>query len=127
MDGAPTLPPGNSNYERLIEALRRKDRDLNAYASEILFRLGTEMGQNKQLVPMLVRDACRNGRRPDHRIRILDVVQRIGEPLDAESFFDLMFLASHRVPKLALKAVEVIVALSPSGRSVVAHKIHCDK
>ena len=86
MDGAPNLPPGNSNFESLIEALRRKDRDLNAYASEILYRLVKEMDLHKKVVPMLVREACLKGKQPDHRIRILDVVQRIGEPLDAEFF-----------------------------------------
>ena len=123
MDGAPTLPPGNSNFESLIEALRRKDRDLNGYASEILYRLRKEMDPHKQVVPMLVREACRSGKRPDHRIRILDVVQRIGEPLDAESFFDLTFLTGHRVPKVGRKAAEVFASLKPSGRSPVTEEI----
>jgi hypothetical protein len=118
MDRVPALPPGNSSYGRLIEALRRKDPELNAYASEILVRLATEMGLHKQLVRTLVQEACRKGKQPDHRIRILDVIQRIGEPLDAESFFDLMFLCHHRVPRLGKRAGEVIAALRPSGGSV---------
>jgi len=119
MNGAPTLPPGNSGFERLIEALRRKNRDLNGYASEILYRLRKEMDPHKQVVPMLVREACCKGKQPEHRIRILDVVQRIGEPLDAESFFDLTFLTGHRVPKVGLKAAEVIATIRPSAKSAV--------
>jgi hypothetical protein len=71
---------------------------------------------------MLVNEACRQGKQPDHRIRILNVVQRIGEPLDADSFFDLMLLMQHRVPKVGLKAVEVIAALRPTGTAATTRK-----
>ena len=90
MADLPPLPPGETKFAQLITALGRKDPRLREYATEILCRLG------KQAVPMLVEEAAARGRQPDHRVRILDVVQRIGEPLDAE-FFVVMLLLSHPV------------------------------
>jgi len=110
MDGMAPLPPGRSRFEQLVAALGRKDPAMNEYAAEIFRRVG------KPVVPMLVREAVCRGKQPDHRVRILDVIQRIGEPLDM-AFFDLMMLLRHRVPKVRQKAAEVIAALSPAGRS----------
>ena len=114
MDGTHRLPPGNNGFARLIEALRKKDPELNAFASDVFIRVRSETGT--AVVPALVREACCKGKLPGHRIRILDVVQRIGEPLAADAYFDLMHLAGHRVLKVAVKASEVIAKLSPRGQ-----------
>ena len=110
MDGRAMLPPGDSDFERLIEALRRKDPELNAFASEVLYRAGNGGG------PLLVREALGPGKHPDHRIRILDVIQRIGEPLGGE-FLNLVTLLNHPVTRVREKAAEVVTALGPGGRS----------
>lgn len=110
MNGTAPLPPGRSKFEQLVAALGRKDPAMNEYAAEIFRRVG------KPVVPLLVREAVCRGKQPDHRVRILDVIQRIGEPLDM-AFFDLTMLLRHRVPRVREKAAEVIAALSPAGRS----------
>ena len=93
MDGMPTLPPGKSNFARLIEALRRKNPRLNEFAAETLCHVG------KPAVPLLAWEAAARGKQPDHRVRILDAIQRIGEPLD-EAFFDLTILLGHPVERV---------------------------
>lgn len=108
----PALPEGNSPFDRMIQGLRRKDPELNEICTDILVRLQTEGGGNA--VPRLLVEAMLPGRQPDHRIRILEVVRRIGAPLSADDFFTAMALTSHPVERVALKATELIVALRPS-------------
>ena len=110
MDGTPTLPPGKSRFARLIAALRRKDPHLNEYAAEMLCCVG------QPVVSLLVWESVIRGKQPDHRVRILDVIQRIGKPLD-EAFFALTMLLGHPVERVRQKAAKVIAALSPAGRS----------
>ena len=47
---------------------------------------------------------------------IVDVIQRIAEPLDL-AFFELTMLLGHPVERVRQKAAEVIAALSSAGRS----------
>lgn len=110
MADIPRLAPGKTGFARLITALGRKDPRLNEMAAEILCRLG------KQAVPMLVEEAIAKRKRPDHCVSILDVVQRIGEPLD-EEFFVVMLMLRYPVERVRMKAAEVIAALSPAGRA----------
>lgn len=105
----PKLPEGNNDFDRLIQGLRRKNLKLNAVCTEILVRSQTELGGNG--VPRLLVEATLPGRQPDHRIRILEVLRRIGAPLSPDDFFTVMALTSHPVARVALKATEVIVAL----------------
>ena len=113
MDG-PQLPPGDDYFERAIKALGRKDPELSAYAAEIFLRLAEQPGIAHQIVPALVRAACGKGTRVDHRIRILDVIQRIGRPLNPNSFMDLTCLARLSGERVAEKVSEVIAVLRPS-------------
>ena len=110
MDDSPTLPPGENRFQQLIEALRRKDPKLNASAAEVFCVAG------KVVVPLLVREALGPGKHPNHRIRILDVIQRIGGPLGVD-FLDFIRLLRHPVQRVCEKAAEVVAALRPGGQS----------
>lgn len=114
MNTSSQLQPARTNFQSLIDALRTKDPEANALAAGILVRVRTEMGID--VVPALVREACGKEKLPNQRIRILEIIERIGEPLDADSFFSLNFLTNHHVQKVAFKAAEVIGRLSPAGR-----------
>jgi hypothetical protein len=114
MDRYPELPDGDSGFDKMINGLRRKDPKLNAICADLLIRSQTELGAN--IVHPLVNEAVLPGKHPNHRIRILDVVQRIGESLDPDDFFTVMLLANHQVEKVAKKAVELIAELRPSSR-----------
>lgn len=105
----PDIPEGKNGFDRMIEGLRRNDPELNELCTGILVRSQTEGGVNG--VPYLLVEAILPGRQPDHRIRILEVVRRIGAPLSADDFFIVMALTSHPVERVALKAVELIVEL----------------
>jgi hypothetical protein len=111
-DKFPHLPPGRSLTDRLVQGLRRSNPKLNAYCVLVLIRTHKESDTN--LLPLLVVEAACSGKHPNHRVRILDVIQQIGEPLGPSAFFDLMLLASHPVEKVREKAVEVLDALPPS-------------
>ena len=113
----PKLPEGKNNFDRMIQGLRRKDPELNEICTDILVRAQTEGGANG--VPFLLVEAMLPGRKPDHRIRILEVVRRIGAPLSPDDFLMVMALTNHSVERVALKATELIAELRPS--TCVAH------
>lgn len=115
MDRYPDFPEGNSAFDKMIEGLRRKRPKLNELCADVLIRTHKEAGAN--IVHPLVTEAALPGKHPNHRVRLLDVVQRIGEPLGPEDFFTVMHLANHQVDKVAKKAVELMVALRPESRS----------
>ena len=112
MDRFPDLPEGENNVDRMIQGLRRKAPLLNALCSEVLIR--AHVNSDANLVPRLVSEAALPGKQPDHRVRILNVIQRIGEPLAPDDFFTMMGLTGHRVEKVARKATEVIIRLRPT-------------
>jgi hypothetical protein len=107
-------PDGDSGFDRMINGLRKKDRRLNERCADMLIRTHKELGAN--IVHPLVNEAALPGKQPNHRVRLLDVVQRIGESLDPDDFFTVMLLANHQVEKVAKKAVELIAELRPSSR-----------
>lgn len=121
MDHYPELPEGKGSFDRMIQGLRRKDPELNTMCSGVLLRTHTEAGVN--VVPRLVIEAASSGKQPGHRVRILDVIQRIGQPLGADDFFTVMALASHHVEEVASKAAEVIAALRPRSNQVTAASV----
>lgn len=108
----PDLPDGDSPFARMIEGLRRKKVKLNAICADVLVRSQTELGGN--VVRPLLIEAALPGKRADHRIRILDVVMRIGAPLSVDDFFIVTALTSHPVERVARKAGELMVALRRS-------------
>jgi hypothetical protein len=71
------------------ESLRVRDPKLNELAGELLTRMGHDA------VSDLVRVAANTRNRPDHRIRALEVIARIGPPYDAATL-DLAILLQTR-------------------------------
>jgi hypothetical protein len=84
-----------------VAALRVNDGHLNALAAELLVRSG------RGALPRLTREACDRGNRPGHRVRLLDVISRIGPPF-GEAFFDLHLLLRERSPKVREAANELL-------------------
>jgi hypothetical protein len=78
-------------------------------ATTLLCRAG------KLAAEFLVAEVIRPGKRPEHMIHILDVVQQIGGPLGPEEMFGLQSLLGHRDRDVCKKAEQVIMSLSPSG------------
>jgi len=66
------------------------------------------MGVN--IITPLATEAALPGKRPDHRIRILNVIQRIGGTLDPDAFYTVSSLMNNPVDRVARKAAEVILA-----------------
>jgi hypothetical protein len=85
--------------------------------NEIKLRAATKLlcGLGKPAAECLVGEALRPGKRPEHMIRILDVVQQIGGPLGPDEMFGLQSLLGHRNQDIREKAERVIMSLSPSG------------
>jgi len=107
---APT-PAGTpqGGLDLMIEWLRTKDKRKNEAAVSILCRVG------EPVIEFLALEAIKPGRRPNHRVRLLDVIQRIGRPLGPADHYHISSLLKHRVAKVRDKAAEVLGILSPDG------------
>ena len=92
-----------------IKWLGGKHRAKSEAAATLLCRLGTPVG------PLLIREATASGRRPQHRIAILDVLQRIGGPLGSDELYGLQYLIEHPDADVRQKAKQVIMAAGPCG------------
>lgn len=101
--------PDTSYFSLMIEWLRTKDKEKNEAATAILCRLG------QPVVEFLVQEVVGPQKRPDHRVRILDVIQQIGTPLGPQEYFGITSLLAHRSVKVRVKAAEVLDALSLVG------------
>ena len=101
--------PDTHHFDKLVKWLSLKDPRKNHAAATLLSRLG------RPGMELLVEEAAGPGKQPDHRIAILNVVVRIGEPLGPDEFFTLQSMLHHKVPRVAEKAAEVFAALSPGG------------
>ncbi len=118
MDTSPGHGTSTPCFDELIDALRKKDARKNAFATAMLCRLG-EIG----VVELLVQEANKPRRQPDHRVRILDVIQQIGTPLGPQEYFGITSLLAHRSVKVRVKAAEVLDALSPSGTPCLSSSV----
>ena len=93
--------PGTHRFDKLVKWLSVKDPQKNRAAVTLLSRLG------RPGMELLVEEAAGPGKQLDHRVAILDVVARIGEPLGPTEFFTLQSLLHHKVPRVAAKVAEV--------------------
>ena len=75
MDASTPAATPQGGLDLMIEWLRTKDKLKNETASSILCRVG------EPVVEFLALEVIKPGMRPDHRVRLLDVIQRIGGPL----------------------------------------------
>lgn len=101
--------PDTHRFDKLVKWLGLKDQQKNRAAIILLSRLG------RPGMELLVEEAAGPGKQPDHRVAILDLVARIGEPLGPTEFFTLQSMLRHKVSRVAEKAAEVFAALSPVG------------
>lgn len=92
MDRTIEPPPGEKNFDTLVKWLNSKDPQKRLVATTVLCRVG------KPTAPLLVFEAIKPGKRSQHRIALLDVVQQIGGPLGPEQLFSLRDLPRHRDP-----------------------------
>jgi hypothetical protein len=109
MEDITRFVPDTNRFEKLIKWLGLKDPQKKRAAGTLLSRLG------RPGMEVLVEEAAGPGKQPDHRVAILDVVARIGEPLGPTEFFTLQSMLRHKVPRVAEKVAEVFAALSPGG------------
>ena len=82
-----TQPSNSSLFDGLVDGLRKKDEDANARSVFYLTRLGA------QVVPKLVDAIVFKVTHVEHRIRLLEIIERIGEPLSLESWQQLYLVA----------------------------------
>jgi hypothetical protein len=79
--------PDEEQFEVLLGWLATKHANRNAVAAAVLQRAGAAA------VPRLILEAASSGKQPPHRLRILEVIERIEGPLEPNAFMDLMFVA----------------------------------
>lgn len=98
-----------ADFGHLVGQLARKNPQQNEAAAKALRQMGGSA------VTRLVKEAAGPGKQPDHRLRILDVVIAIGEPLGFVEDVHLDKLLYGKVPRVRQKALEVCLLLSPPG------------
>ena len=100
-------------FDALIDALRRKDDPNGELARSVFLRLGGDV------VEFLVAEAVAPRRHPNYRIRLLEVVLAIGEPLGPREFLLVSSLLRQRSSRVREIAVEVLVSLNCPIQSYV--------
>ncbi len=101
--------PHSGDLDLMIAWLGGRDEEKVEKATTILLRIG------QPVVEYLVQAAMKSGRRPEHRVRILDLVQQLGQPLGVDEFFRLQQLLQDHSPAVRQKAEETLMALSAGG------------
>jgi hypothetical protein len=101
--------PGTHYFDILVKWLGLNHPQKNRAAVTWLCRL------DKPAVPLLVQEAIKPGKRSQHRVAILDVIERIGGPLGPDEMFGLQSLLRHSDPRVREKAEQVIMAASTPG------------
>jgi len=100
---------GEERFDTLIRLLGVKDPQTRQEAAAMFCQVG------KPAVPCLIHEALKPGRRSQHRVAILDVVQQIGSPLEFEDMFSLQYLLGHDDPGVRAKTEQVVMSLTPGG------------
>lgn len=109
------------DFDRVIRWLDDEDEGTRERAVTILCS-SKQRGLEGAVVELLIEEAMATDKRPEHRRRILDVVQQIGEPLGVAAFFDLLSLLHDPNPSVREKAMAVMWALSPGGRAAASSR-----
>lgn len=89
----------------LVGYLSTDNKERNELAAKVF------IGAGAAVVPMLVREAVARGKRPQHRIRLLDIIARIGAPLGVDDWMTLFSGTAMYTGPVREKIVEVIVRL----------------
>jgi hypothetical protein len=93
----------------ILEAVRVSDARLNALATELLGRSGT------QPVRRLVLAAINPRNGPQHRVRLLRAVRQIGVISDPVSYLDLCSLLVDRSAAVRVEAADLLAYLRDRG------------
>ena len=93
-----------SQFDMLIQGLYGSDADERDRALVTFARLG------ERAIPLLVAQAVKPGLLPHQRVRILDVIQKIGGPLGVDEFFAIHTLLTHRSKHVRIRTAGVMVA-----------------
>lgn len=101
-------PPLQLLIDLLFLNLKHKDAVLNEHAAVVLSRMKGEP------IRRLVREALRPGNGVPYRLRLLDVIERVGWVPTADDWMDLSVLASNKNPKLREAAARCVVRC-PAG------------
>jgi hypothetical protein len=109
MDAKNPLSLTQGDIGVLVNWLGRNDPERSHIAHMVLCCMGPEVA------PILVREAIRRGRNVQHRLVILDVMQRIGGPLGMDEILLLQGMLGDRNPRIRRKAELVIMAVGPCG------------
>ena len=78
-------------------------------ASRILTRMGNTA------IPLLVREAISTGKRPDHRIRLLEILLVIGGKVSADDWFSLVAASRVYRGRVREKIAQVLMKLGHAG------------
>lgn len=82
------------------------DRDRVELATVII------VGSGAPAVPLLIGEAMRPRKSEAHRIRLLGVIEKIGKPLEANEFFDLMDLSRRSTRPVQARIVQLMLELN---------------
>lgn len=89
----------------LVGYLSTDNKERNELAAKVF------VGAGAAVVPMLVREAIVRGKRPQHRIRLLEIIARIGAPLDVSDWMTLLSGTGIYPGPVRMKIAEVLVRL----------------
>jgi ABC-type thiamine transport system ATPase subunit len=90
----------------MIDALRRKDDPHGELARTVFIRLG------RDVVDLLVAEAVALRRHPNHRIRLLEVIEQIGQRLGPREYYRVASLQRY-ASRVRQKAAQVLATLNP--------------
>jgi hypothetical protein len=108
-----TKDPASGSLDRVIKWLLGRDERHREIATSILRQLG------RRVVEFLALELTKPGRRVTHLIRLSDMIESIGKPLDLVSFRRIGTLCKHRNVRVRIRAGEVLRNLYPedTGRN----------
>jgi hypothetical protein len=102
-------PPLQVLIDLLLLNLRYKNAVLNEHAAVVLSRMTGEP------IRQLVREALRPGNGVPYRLRLLDVIERVGWVPTTADYMDLSVLAASKNPKLREAAGRCLVRCPAAG------------
>ena len=104
-----TEPRQGERFSTFVRWLSSKDFQKREKAIAMFCQVG------KGIVPALIQETIRPGKRSQHRIAILEVIEQIGGPVGFDDMCRLQSLLGQRAPSVCQKAAEVIMSLGPGG------------
>ena len=100
--------PEGEQLRLLIEYVGSQNTQKSALAAHLL------IGAGPGIVPLLIREAFARVKRPAHAVRLLDIVSRIGGPVDADNW--MLIAAARALPnkRISDRCSRLLVELGPA-------------